>query len=378
MSRPSRLAVAVLAVSWAVVASARAGVAITTGGRHDGPMALAPGALRAGDKTLPWDDVLLAVNDRQAEKPVAPERVHLFDGGAVCAEAKLVGGKLTLQSPLLGSLEVDVAKVAAIDFSTAAAAEAPGRGEGVMERRSAGPLPCVLVWIKGERVGVKSVVGAAALEKRDLVRYVFPKPEDEAVGAAAGGDEVTLVDGSVLRGAARVEPDGLVVATATLGEIKVPQDAWQSLWRGGSSKCALLALMEPREIRRFPLVRRLSDGPSAVRARPGASEGFVQRVVLRPRSIVVYDVPGEAGQTFLFNAGLGLLDGSRGGARVTVTVGDRVALEQTLDPAAPAAVPVSVEAAAGSTLSIEVDFAEQVRLPCGVALDDAMLLRKQP
>lgn len=378
MSHVRRFALTLTTAAWAVAAGAhvRAGVAITVGGRHDGPLAFAPNALRAGDKTLPWDDVLLAVNDRQAEKPVAPERIHLVDGGVVCAEARLAGGKLTLASPLLGSLVVDVAQVTAIDFSAAAKGEA-GRGEGVMERRSAGPLPCTIVWIKGDRVGVKSVVGAAALEKRDLVRYVFPKSEGEiGAEAAPGRDEVTLVDGSVLRGQARVEPDGLVVKSGTLGEIKVPNDAWQSLWRGGSSQCSLLALMQPRDVRRFPLVRRLADGPSAVRARPGAAEGFVQRVVLRPHSIVTYDVPGEAGQTFVLNAGLGLLDGSRGGARVTITVGDRVVLDAKLDPAATTSVPVSVEATAGGTLVIEVDFAEQVRLPCGVALDDAMLLRK--
>lgn len=368
---------AVAAAGWlAAAAVASAGVAITTAGRHDGPLALAPGALRAGDRALPWDDVLLAVNDRQAEKPVAPERVHFRDGGSLCAEARLAGGRLVLVSPLLGTVEVDPARVAAIDFSAAAAEAGPGRGAGVMERRSAGPLPCDLVWIKGDRVGIRSVVGAAALEKRDLVRYLFPQSDEEAAAAAPGADEVTLVDGSVVRGGVKVEDGGLVVQTAALGEVKVPHAAWQSLWRGGSSKCSLLALMEPRDVRRFPLVRRLADGPAAVRARPGAAEGFVQRVVLRPRSIVTYDVPGEAGETFLFNAGLGLLDGSRGAARVKVTVGDKVILDRTLAPAA-AAEPVSLEAPAGGTLAIEVDFADQVRLPCGVAFDDAMLLRKQ-
>lgn len=377
MSPLGRWTGAVLAAGWlAATLSVQAGVAITTSGRHDGQLALAAGALRAGDRALPWDEVLLAVNDIQAETPVAPERVHFRDGGSLSATARLAGGKLVLESPLLGAIEVDPARVSAIDFS-AAAESAPGRAEGVMERRSAGPLPCELIWIRGDRVGIRSVVGAAALEKRDLVRYLFPAPDEDAAPApAAGGDEVTLVDGSVLRGGVRVEEGGLVVQTTALGEVKVPHAAWQSLWRGGSTNCALLALLEPREVRRFPLVRRLADGPAAVRARPGAAEGFVQRVVFRPRSIVVYDVPGQAGETYLFNAGLALLDGSRGGARVTITVGDKVLLDRTLAPAAPAE-PVSLEAPAGGTLAIEVDFAEQVRLPCGVAFDDAMLLRKQ-
>lgn len=376
MSRHGIRCAAAVAACWtAVLASASAGVVITASGRHDGTLAIAPDALRAGTTSLPWDDVLLAVNDPQPEKPVASERVHFTGGGALAAEARLAGERLTLVSPLLGTIKVDLANVSAIDFSAAAPPEGAG-DEGVLERRSAGPLPCSLVWIRGDRVGIRSVVGAAALEKRDLVRYVFPAAA--AAEAGGGGDEVTLVDGSVVRGEAKAEQGGLLVRTTALGDVKVPHDSWQSLWRGGSSRSSLLALLEPREVRRFPLVRRLADGPAAVRARPGSTQGFVQRVVVRPRSIVVYDVPGEAGQTVLFNAGMMPMEGSRGGARVRISVDDRVVVDRAVEPGEAAErVPVSFEAPAGGTLAIEVDFADVVRLPCGVTLDDAMFLQKR-
>jgi hypothetical protein len=61
---------------------------------------------------------------------------------------------------------------------------------------------------------------------------------------------------------------------------------------------------------------------------------------------------------------------------VKVRAGERVAFDQTLDPAATEPVRVAFDADGGSALELDVDFGEAVRLPCTVAVDDAYVIVK--
>ena len=63
-------------------------------------------------------------------------------------------------------------------------------------------------------------------------------------------------------------------------------------------------------------------------------------------------------------------------AQVRFTADSRTFFEQTLSPDATAPVPVAFEGPGGSALTLEIDFAKEVRFPCRVVLDDAYLALK--
>ena len=95
-------------------------------------------------------------------------------------------------------------------------------------------------------------------------------------------------------------------------------------------------------------------------------------------------MPGElpqdgGGDGLLIGGGLArvrLLDGSRGSARVKLSVGTKAVFDQVLTPEGKAPVAVSFEVPVGSGLKLEVDFGKRVRFPCGITLDNALLVKK--
>jgi len=371
-SNASWLAWLLLATA-ATASSARGGVVLTAAGRQEGTLSATPGALRVGGRSIAWNDVLLAVNDPQAESPTSPETVHLVSGEILVGTVKLLAGRMTLSSPLLGHWPLELSQVRAIDFTP----ELPFTGrerDATLYRRRAGDVPCRLIWIRGERVAIQSAVGASALEKKDLRRYVVQAALEAPAGAES---EITLADGSLLRGGIQPVESGFLVKSRLLGEQMVRHASWHSVRRSSAaSPCFSLDQLQPAQLRTFPLIRRPADPPRSVRAQPGLAGSFMQRIYVWPRSMVAYRVPGGEEQKYLFAAGLGLADHSRGAARVRILVDDRVAFERLLDPGLGKSIPVSFEAGGGSMLKFEVDFGESVRFPCSVTVDDALLVRK--
>ncbi len=322
---------------------------------------------------MPWADVLLAVNDPQPEPPTSPDTLHLVSGEILVGTVDLAAGRLTLLSPLLGSRRLELSQVRAIDFAT----DLPFTGheqDATLYRRRAGDVPCRLLWIRAGRVAIQSTVGASVLEKKDLRRYVVQAEMESPAGIEG---EVLFADGSVLRGSIEPMERGLLVRNRLLGEQLVPHASWHSLRRSSASRaCFSLAAMQPAAVRTFPLIRRLADPPQSARAQPGGPGGFMQRITVWPHSIVSYRLPGQTGQTYLFAAGLGLAERSQGAVHVRISINDRVALEQSLDPNGARSLPVSLEVAGGSLLKIEVDFGEMVRFPCSVTMDDPLFVQK--
>ncbi|MCE9545962.1 MAG: hypothetical protein K8T25_10645 [Planctomycetia bacterium] len=362
-------------------APATAGVVLSTSGRQQGEVSVAPGALRVGTATIPWADVLLAVNQSPSAAAPAPNMLRLKNGEAWAGTVTLVGGRLTFDSPLLGQRTVDLAKVRAIDFAPGLPWTGTEKG-GVLYRNVARDVPGTLVWMRDDRVGINTVVGAVALKRSELKRYVFAGPANATNDA---DDELTLSDGSVLRGRIEAGEKGLTLKHATLGERLIPPQAWWTIRRGAdASRSISLTELKPQSVKTYPLIRRPASPPRAERATLGGPADFATRLRIWPRTVVVYRLPGPPTQKYLLTAVLRLDEVSRGEARVRVQSGDSVngksansktLLDKILTPEQPP-LPLSIEAAGGSELTIEVDFGDAVRFPCNVVMDDGLLLRK--
>jgi len=349
-----------------------AGVVLTIAGRQEGAISVQPGSVRVGNSSVKWADVMLAVNDKKAGGAPAPNALH-FKNGEVWAGkiTKLSDNRITIESASLGKRMVETALLRSADF-------APGLGlvegekAGVLYRRKGGPIPGTLIWIKDARVAIDTTLGAVAINRDGLSRYVFDGKAAETMSTAA--DEVHLADGSILRAAVKPGQGVLVIKHATLGEQRLGPDAWRSV-RRYSGPALYLADVRLVSAKTFPLIRRPANKPLTEHYQSGAG-GLASRIFIWPKSIIGYKLPGRPGNKFLFTARIGLFDGSRGAARVKIGVTGKAVFDQVLVPEGKSAVSVSFTVPGGSDLKLEVDFDGSVRFPCGVTVDNALLVKK--
>lgn len=371
-----------LALAALFAGAAQAGTIVTSAGRLQGAIALSDNTVRAGEASVNWADVQLAFNDAAASYVPATnallgrivatnEALHFRNGEVWIGEVtRLQGGRFVMETTWFGSHTGDVAAVRAVDFK-------PGlppldeAADKILYRVSGRPTPGELMWIDGDRAALDTSLGVAALGRSKLQRYVFA--QEPAPEAGAGGDEIALVDGSVLRG--KIEPvnGGLRLTHPGLGEMQVSPGQWQWVRRHPAAVTYVLD-GPPESVETFPLIRQ--PAPPPVVSGPYKGAPFVRRVQISPKSLVTYRLPGKPGGPVFFCATLGLQDGARGAAHVKVRAGERVAFDQTLDPAATEPVRVAFDADGGSALELDVDFGEAVRLPCTVAVDDAYVIVK--
>jgi hypothetical protein len=378
LSEAGQAVLAAAALAILMPAAAFAGLALTLNGRQEGAVAVGPGVIRVGGASVNWADVILVVNDLQAELPVAPEALHLKSGEIWAGKVvKLAEGRITLESSF-GQRQIAAADVCAIDFMPGLPLIQEDDNGGLLHRLKGRPIPGNLISIDADLATIDTALGAVTLDKKDLKRYVLSgakkKPE------ARSDDELTLADGSILCGQCEPTKDGLRIKHAVLGEQVIQGGRWQSV-RRHSTSVTYLAEAAPSFVKAFPVIRRPADPPGVERARcrrpTGASPGFVSRVHFWPKTIADYKLPGQPGGKVVFRAAVALAEGSRGAARVLFRLGDRVVFDQVLTPENSKAVPVSFEAEAGSDLKLEVDFGKAVRFPCSVTMEDPYVVAKQ-
>ena len=356
-------------------ADLHAGVVVTAAGWLEGPVALAGGTLTAGGKNVAWTDVLVAVAEA-SDARAAGEALHLDSGEVWGGQVtKMGGGQLTLLSPLLGTRQVDLASVRAIDFQPDLPAP-EAQSDGVLYRLKGSPVRGALAALDGQKISVETALGAVPIDRGAVKRYAFAGAPRKAAPAL---DEVTLLDGSILMGKLSPTAAGLTIKHPLLGDLNIAANQWRSL-RRRTEKAAFVTELPPAKIETFPLIRRLADPPAIERARgqaPGTpAPGYVSRMHVWPRTIVTYVLPGEAAEKASFRAQVGLREGSLGTLAVRVRVGEKVVFETVLDPKDPKPASVAVEADGGSALSLEVDFDKSIRFPCSVTVDDPLVFRK--
>ncbi|MCE5326870.1 MAG: hypothetical protein LLG01_10685 [Planctomycetaceae bacterium] len=353
-----------------IAAPAGAGTVLTAAGWQEGDLALQNAAVQVGSASVKWDAVLLMVNSK-VPPAAAGEAVHLNNGETWAGKiTDAEGGKLTLESPLLGKRTLDIVTLKAVDFVAGLPLPKHAK-EGTLYRVRGAPVPGTLINIKADKATVDTALGAVPMDKKDLSRYVLAEPKEPV--APAAGDELTLADGSILYGQVQATAAGLTLVHPVLGNLTIAPQAWLG-FRKRAANVTWLADVEPSSLQTYPLIRRPADPPKTEHLRAGDDATLGGRSVARlhiwPRTVVAWKLPGAAGGKLQFRAAVAMTEGSRGPARMRLSQGDKMLFDQAIAPGAASPVVVAFEAQAGAELKLEVDFDVAVRLPCEVTVDD--------
>ncbi|MFP6899514.1 MAG: hypothetical protein VCA36_01140, partial [Opitutales bacterium] len=211
-------------------------------------------------------------------------------------------------------------------------------------------------------------LGIVPLPRTGLVRYILPGAELEL--EKESGDEIGLVDGSILRGEIRLENEKVVLEHPILETLSIPWGKLRYLIRAGNETQWLKNLVD-REVQ--------SSGPLGPRTgvehldfrQVSSSSLSVVRIV--PQTVIRYRLP-SAGQNNnrVFRAALSPIPGSLGDATVILSVGSREFYRKELS-AEDASQYLSLPIPAGQELVVGVEFGERLTYPCGIDLHDAHL-----
>ncbi|MBM4032506.1 MAG: hypothetical protein FJ291_12070 [Planctomycetes bacterium] len=357
--------------------AARADVVQTAGGRVEGKVAFAADALQVGGKPVAWGDVLFVIRDQEGRSIRSPEALRLASGEVWYAHvAGLAAGKLKARLPLLGERELDAAAIRAVDFLPDLPPPQPGDRAGTLYREKGEPVPGALMWIDEQRLAIDSPLGVLTLAREGLARYLFKADAKTAAGAKE--DEVSLLDGSTLRGQARPTKDGLELEHALLGKVAIAGRMVRSVLRRPAN-VAWLGEMKPSAVSAVPLIARAVppealEYPSLGGSRVWPGELLAIRAVrVEPKCSVSWRLPAMPGQKLLFGATVSPIEGMRGDVRLRLLGAGKTLAERDIGPAAKREA-LAAEVPPNAELAVEVDFGPNQRFPCGVILGDPMVV----
>ena len=338
---------------------AHAGLVHTRSGRVEGAVAFRNGRVEVAGKAVAWDDVLIAVRETPGRRLSAGDVVTLRSGEAWVVDVlALVAGRLKVRFPVFGEREVEIARIATLDFVPGLAPPTRQR-TGTLYREKGEPVPGKLLWLDAQNLAIDSPLGVIEFARRDALRYVFANGKP---ASAPRHGEAGLVDGSILHGKLTPAKDGFELDHAVLGKLMVPGDALRSILRH-SDRVAYLAEMEPK-IDAKPLVAQ-AVAPKPL-AYPGVETPWLKGVEIAPKTSLRYRLPVAGARRF--RATPRPLPGIRGDLRLRVLAGGKTLLDQELTAdGAWSAIDLDVP---GADLTIEVDFGTRIRFPCGVTLCD--------
>ncbi|MBM4041263.1 MAG: hypothetical protein FJ290_22400 [Planctomycetes bacterium] len=371
---------------WLAAAAARADVVQAPGGRIEGKVAFAADGLQVGGKPVAWGDVLFVIRDPETRSIRAPEALRMASGEVWYAHvASLAAGKLKARLPLLGARELDAAAVRAVDFLPDLPPPEPGDRPGTLYREKGEPVPGVLMWIDEQRLAIDSPLGVLTLAREGLARYLFkrdvaqaPSPVKAPPGAAEPHDEVSLLDGSTLRGPAKPTKDGVELDHAVLGKVAVPGRMVRSVLRRPPT-VAWLGEMKPAAVNAVPLIARAVPPEALEYPTLGGSRVWpgelvaIRGVRIEPKCTVTYRLPALPGQRVAFAAAVGAVEGMRGSVKLRLLAAGKTLAERDI-AAGSKREPVTVEVPPNADLAIEVDFGPDQRFPCGIILGDPVVV----
>ena len=92
-----------------------------------------------------------------------------------------------------------------------------------------------------------------------------------------------------------------------------------------------------------------------------------------PKASLRYRLPGAAGRSLRFRAGLRPFTRCRGDVRLRILAGGKAILDQELAASGdwPA---LALDVPKAADLTLEVDFGTRIRFPCGVTLCDPLVV----
>ncbi|HUT32410.1 MAG TPA: hypothetical protein VNE39_02930 [Planctomycetota bacterium] len=355
--------------------AARADMVTTPGGRVEGKVAFTAEGLQVAGKPVAWGDTLFVIRDQQGRSIRSPEALRMASGEVWFAHvAGLSAGRLKARIPLLGERELDAAAIGAVDFLPDLSPPEPGDKPGTLYREKGEPVPGQLLWIDGQRLAIDSPLGVLTLSRDGLARYLFKA----GASPAAAADEVSLLDGSTLRGQAKPVKDGLELDHAVLGKVAIPGRMVRSVLRHPAG-VAWLGELAPARVNAVPLVVKGAppetlDYPTLGGTRVWPGELLAIRGIrIQPKCTVTYRLPKLPGQRLVFAATVGPVEGMRGDVRLRLTAAGKTLVERDLGPAAQREA-VTAEVPRNAELAVEVDFGPNLRFPCGVILGDPMVV----
>jgi hypothetical protein len=352
---------------------AHAGIVQTIEGRIEGPVTLEEAQVKVGDKAAPWDRVIYAMLDHEGRTFGAPHAVRFANGEVWCAEiVGLAARKLSVQFGSFGKREIDVAQLASVEFAPGLPIEGNAQpGALYMEKRE--PVPGTLLWIDDKQLAIDSPLGVLTLPRDGAVRYTFPasaKPTTEA------GDELRLIDGSILRGRIKPANGGVSLDHPVLGAVSLPVGAVRSVARHLPNVVDLTELA-PASVKAVsllgsaPLPRAVEllrfDAPRSQRA------NCLRAARIEPKTTALYRVPAPAGKRAMLRASVGPAPGCRGDVRVKIAASGKALFEREFAASAEAAA-VSVDLPAGGEVSFEVDFGPRLQFPCAAVIADPLVV----
>lgn len=353
-----------------------ADVVQTSTARIEGKLALADGTLQAAGKPIAWSDVLFVIRESDARSIRPPEALWTPSGEVwLCHVASLTAGKLRARLPLLGERELDASALRALDFLPTLPPPEPADKPGTLYRVKGEPVPGRLMWVEEQRLAIDSPLGVLTLSREGLARYLFTSGPKPSPGTE---DEVSLVDGSVLRGRAMPGKGALELEHAILGRLSVPERLLRSILRRPAS-AVYVAEQAPARVDAVPLVAKgkppealayLTHGDS--RAWPGVLMA-IRAVRIEPKCSASWRLPRIQGQRPRLLATVAPIEGMRGDVKLRLLAAGKTLLERELGPASKREA-VAVELPLDAELAVEVDFGPALRFPCGVVLGDPVVV----
>lgn len=341
----------------------------TPEGIKSGTLTVVDGKFLLDEQPLDFDQVICAVGHPRSEAHLQSQWVEFANGDRLNATFRLNdGGKLQLESPLVGKHEVDVVNVAWLEFIRSPDTASLKR-TGYLYRDEGDPIPGQLVKVHGNSVSFDCPLGVLELPRQGLIRYGFARDEKPAAQAL---DQIGLVDGSTLQGAATIEGADLKVEHPVLKSISVP---WPSVRYLNRSREDVIWLSQVQnvetELRGAPFPPR---PPHAVENGVWKNVQLLSAIRLGAETDARYSLP-ENGKKRTFRTVLGPVSGARGDVVVGFDVSGKSVYHQTLSAKAEP-VKLSLDLPEGEAFNIHVIFGKKLAYPCGVFMGDAYVLMR--
>jgi hypothetical protein len=356
---------------------AHAGVVQTITARAEGKVTLEKGRLTLDGKPVTWDDVLFFMLDGPRRTPPRPQAITFKNGEVWAVELLgLADRHLEVRSDLFDKRKINLDLVAALDL-TPRPAPLSGLKPNTLYRDKGEPVPGTLLVIADDKLSLDSPLGVLHLPRAGLTRYVLD-PRTAPVPPDAELDEVTLVEGSVLRGKLRPSVDGLELEHALLGRLTIPAAAVRSVVRYRPS-VTHLAELAPQSVQTAPLLGA-GDAPPRIQVQRGSAwdgEGgrSIKAVRIEPKTTVRYALPKRPGRKL--RAVLEGVEEARGDVKVRIRIDDRVVFDEEWK-AGDKPRALTLDLPDGDELIFEVDFGARLRFPCGVLLGDPHVIATKP
>ena len=346
------------------------GTVVTRNEVLSGTLSATNNGLRVGTDHVRLEDVLSVAAEQSVHALRQPGAVRLRNGDVWPGRiTRILAGSVSLRSAVLGSVATPLKAVQALEFQPGLEA-VPEPALNTLHRTEGEPLPGQLLWLTSAKIAIDSPLGAIAVNRERLSRYVLaPYPGEFAV-PKPGRAELQLVDGTVLQGELSSKPDCLVLKHPTLDELEFPLRLVRSVLAAAADVTWLGSAAA--EVRSQPLTAPPDASPT-VRYNRGGNKGTgtVRCLTILPNTTVSYRVNGPG----TFRCSISPVSGHAGTVRLGITSGSKTIVERQVADAKQA--PEWISADVDDSVTLEVSFVDGVRFPSGVVLGDAHVVARR-